>query len=553
MPGVSGGNRWVGVLAFAPLPVPPPLHRIARDRITARTQGSSFVEVDGRRVPAHTAWRALILLGRVLGTHDDLLRQATCLALARALRRTNARPETWPSWAQNAVLAYATHPDYFESPKGQDLRAWQLGSNRRRAEGAASERREAPRKPIHASGSRSMASHGSVLPVRVPPDTGHVSVASPVMLDPGEVLDDSPQDHGLEKALTQAGWHCDNVLRRRWLRLAVVHASYLYEHQGDLPINAEFLRMLDSLGSRWCRLYMLESFAARAPLASAQEQHRAWAGYSVPMAEQLGEFLGVDQAIRLGRGEALTSRDPHRRKRTHVSVTWQIIGVVCLLGGLPAVSKLTKTVYQDTVSQIAPATNWVQVLNMHGRGAGLAWECRKSGPDHQAVFEAMVTDRRGRRGKGSSNTKSGARSAAAEDYVRRHMPAVTRAEAKTAISEQPSRLIRPAALYTNVGGPHEQAFRSLRKIFELPPSADALLSQALTHASWAYEHKVLVEKASQRDCTALAHLGSVVADALIAHEQASRVVARTLTPTEDEARLMTPRDQRLWDLFEDRS
>ena len=129
---------------------------------------------------------------------------------------------------------------------------------------------------------------------------------------------------------------------------------------------------------------------------------------------------------------------------------------------------------------------------------------------------------------------------------------MARAEAETTITkEQPSRLIRPAARYTNVSALHEHAVRELREFFELPPSADSFLTQALTHSSWAYEHQALVNRANQRDWTALAQLGSVVADALIAHEQASRVVTRTLTPSEDEARLMIPRDQRYWDLFED--
>jgi dsRNA-specific ribonuclease len=378
-----------------------------------------------------------------------------------------------------------------------------------------------------------------------------VNVVSPVLLDPGEVLDGLPLDPGLEMALTEAGWDCNSALRRRWLRLSVVHTSYLYEHQSDLPVNAEFLRMLGSLGGRWCRLYTLESFVSGKPLASAGEQHRAWAGYSAPVAEHLGERLHIDRAILLGRGEASTSRDPHRRKRTHESVTWQIIGTICLLGGLASVSKLTRNAYQKVVAQAAPVTDWVQVLNMHYREADLAWEYRKSGPDHQVTFEARVTDRRGHTGKGSSNTKSGARSAAAEDFVRRHLPTAAPSKAKTVTLEQPRGSIRPATRYSNIAAPHEHALRELHEIFELPSSAGPLLAQALTHSSWAYEHEALVNRASQRDYTALAQLGSVVTDALVSHEQASRVVAQTLTPTEDEARLMIPRDQRYWDLFED--
>jgi dsRNA-specific ribonuclease len=551
VPAYSGGNRWVGVLALAPLPVPPPLHRLARDRITARTSGSSYINVRGHRVSADTAERALSLLGRLLGAHDDLLRQATCFALARALRLSKTRPEAWPAWVQNAVLAYAARPHYFESPAGRDLRTWQLGSSRPQPLRAGGRQREAPRKLARTAEGRSAASHVSAPPNRIFREPDIVRVASPVLLDPGEALDDLPLGPGLERALTEAGWDCVSMLRRRWLRLAVMHVSYVGERHGDLPVDAELLRMLGSLGARWCRLYALEVFAEREPLASAHEQSQAWAGYSTPMAEQLGQSLDVDQAILLGRGEASTSRDPHRRSRTHGSVTWQIIGVMCLLGGLPAVDKLAKTAYEKIANQTAPTIDWVQIANKHAQRAGLAWEYRRSGPDHQAVFEATLTDRRGRTGKGSSNTKSGARSTAAEDFLRRYMPTVVRAEANIVTRQQPSRPIRPAAVYTNVGTAHDQALRSMREVFELSRSADPFLAQALTHASWTYEHQILVKRANQRDCTPLAHLGSVVADALIAHEQASRVASRTLAPSEDEARLMTPRDQRLRDLFED--
>ena len=271
MPSYSGGNRWVGVLALAPPPVPPPLHRIARDHIDARSRGSSYIEVRGNRISDKIAERALSLFGRTLGTHDDLLRQATCFALARALRHSKTRPETWPDWAQNAVLAYADRPLHFES-QIWDLREWRLGSSRR-AEAAKNKRREATRKAA-STPSRNMASRTYARPTRPPLSTDMVDVVSPVLLDPGEALDDLPLDPGLEMALTEAGWACNSVLQRRWLQLAVMHASYLYELQNDIPINSELLRMLDSLGSRWCRLYTLESFVSREPLASADEQHR---------------------------------------------------------------------------------------------------------------------------------------------------------------------------------------------------------------------------------------------------------------------------------------
>src|SRR5260370_24629545 len=167
---------------------------------------------------------------------------------------------------------------------------------------------------------------------------------------------------------------------------------------------------------------MLEAFLSRQPLASASDRSRAGAKYSTPVAEQLGEYLHVDQAVLLGKGEALTSRDPHRPTRTLRSVTWQIIGIMCLLGGLPSVSKITKIAYQQVVARNDPATGWIQALRTRSREADLTWRYKQSGSDHQLVFEAMVTDRQGRAGNGSSSTKSGARMAAAQDFIRRYLP-----------------------------------------------------------------------------------------------------------------------------------
>ena len=45
MPAYSGGNRWVGVLALTSPPAPPPLRRMARQCIAARTRPLPYVAV----------------------------------------------------------------------------------------------------------------------------------------------------------------------------------------------------------------------------------------------------------------------------------------------------------------------------------------------------------------------------------------------------------------------------------------------------------------------------------------------------------------------------
>jgi dsRNA-specific ribonuclease len=379
-----------------------------------------------------------------------------------------------------------------------------------------------------------------------------VSVPSPEILDPGPEFDDLALDPGLENLLAELGWDCrEDILRRRWLRLASMHSSYLYERLNDLQVNASLLRMIGSLGGRWCRLYLLDEFIAGEPLASADEQSQAWAGSSPFLAQRVAEHLNIDQVMVLGRGEAATLRAPEQRSRTRESVTWQILGAMALLGGRPAVSKICKQAYRETRKEARPPTvNWLDVLNQSAGARDLDWSYRKSGPEHRPVFEAEVADQRGRSGKGTAESKTGARKAAAEDFVRRHLPAAVNVQTKMTAKR---RQARPgtAALYPNSPVEHQHAIHDLRELFGLPRSADPLLTQALTHRSWTYEHQTLVNGANQRDNTALAHLGSVVADTLIAHDQASRVASQTMVPTEDDARIMPPPEQRLRDFFED--
>ncbi|MGA5822680.1 hypothetical protein ACPC54_33065 [Kitasatospora sp. NPDC094028] len=79
-------------------------------------------------------------------------------------------------------------------------------------------------------------------------------------------------------------------------------------------------------------------------------------------------------------------------------------------------------------------------------------------------------------------------------------------------------------------------------MFELGRRADGLLAQALTHASWVYECQAAATAARQRDNQLLAHHGSHVVDHLAAHVRVRQALAHSLTPDEDEARILTSSD-----------
>jgi hypothetical protein len=199
MPAYSGGNRWVGIVALRPPTVPPPLHKMARDRMKARTRPKSYIDIDGRRVSRDQAQQALALLGEVLGAHADLPRQAQCFALARSLRVDPTRYPIWPRWARNAVLAYADDPQHFTSPRAYDLKAWALSSSRPQAPGPGKQT-DAPRRHVRTTASRSLTASANAVPIHVTRSADSVNVVPQVLLDPGGAFDDLPLDPGLAKA-----------------------------------------------------------------------------------------------------------------------------------------------------------------------------------------------------------------------------------------------------------------------------------------------------------------------------------------------------------------
>lgn len=543
MPAYSGGNRWVGVLALGPVPVPPALHQMAQRRAAGLTAKRTHIALDGRTISAKTAQKALSDLGVVLGVHGDMARVAESFALARSVGQGKAETGSWPQWARNAVLRYSANPTAFNRSQKYDLNRWGLGLT---GSLFKSDRTQARRQDA----TKGRASVVSARHVERVFDT--VDVDAPTILDPGQVLDELPVSRRLTQALTEARWQPEGVLRQRWLRLALTHASFRSENW-SIPQRTLLPGMLGGLGSRWCQLFALDEFLADNPLASPHEQSQALNSLMPLLADQLAGRLHIPDAMLLGRGEVLAASEPSKRSSVLASVTWQVVGAMCLLDGRTAVARLVHRGYRSIVEAIDPDTSsvdWLVILTQHNE-SGVTWTYDSSGPDHQLVHRAVVTDRRGRSGSGSGASKRSARQAAAESFVRRYLPDVAKVRVRTRKPEERSTSLAKARTYSGVGVAHENAIQDLRRNFELPPAAARLLTQALTHSSWVYENNALVLSAGQRDYAALSRLGAVVDDALVAHDQVVRIASTTLAPTEDEARIMSPAEARLWDLFRD--
>lgn len=548
MTAFSGGNRWVGFPGVGSPPVPPPLHRMALDRMGARTRMSPQISIDGQSVSRLDARRALHLLSQAFGSHEDLPRLAACLALARSLRQGTEQPDAWPQWVRNGVRRYTANPGAFSASRAIGLSRWGLAS---RPVNATPDRRKGSSPPAERVPSRNARSSlpGSRAPYT--PESrfaDQVSVPPLTLVIPGPALDHLPVDPTLRSALANVGWRDDSELRRRWLRLALLHSSYLEERAADVLVNADLLRMLGAVGGRWCHLYALDELLSDHPLASADEQSKVWANFSRDFLAGITAVLNADNAMFRGRGEELMRESGRSSPHLPEAIANQVIGVLCLLDGLPAVARLVKEAHRRAISRSSPVVDWGQLLDKHAGAGNITFRYQESGPDHQRQFTAVATDSRGRSAGGSAPSKKKARIAAAESFLRRYYPGVAQAANSSAQRHQDAQQFPPTQ-YEAASPSHEKALRDLLWFFELPSRATPLLSQALTHASWANQNQDLVWRFRQRDSAALAHLGSVVADALIAHVQATAVASRSLRPTSDEARIMAPLEDRVGSLF----
>jgi dsRNA-specific ribonuclease len=525
---------------YAVLPVPPPLHVMARRRLEELSQARSRTHflIDGTSIDVMLAGQALANLGAVLGAHDDLQRLTLCLALERSIRFGSARPERWPNWARNAVVRYAQDPGFFAQARPRELSSWGLGFAPARVGRSQKSLPELPRPNRTKPG-----------PLRTPSVVDLIEVPEPRLMDPGKTGEEITLSPGLVEALADIGWSRRSALAERWLRVAVMHSSYLYEQQQGTVLSALVLRMLEGLGLRWVQLFLLEEFLASEPMAEAGEQSRILASMLPSVGSWLSAALDVCATALLGKGEALQTGEG-RESRARTAVTWQLAGVMCLFGGSSALAGLVQNALRDEAAHDASTrtVDWSTVLQSQVK-LPFTWAYESSGPDDSRVFRAVVTAKGGKTGAGTGKSKRAARRAAAECFCRKYLPEAVRESTRAIALKAPS--VRPVGMHKQPGESHKSAITDLCGFFELPKAAVPLLSQALTHSSWIHEHQAIAKQANQIDNKSLARLGAAVADALVAHDQVVRIVSQGLDPTEDEARLMPPAEERLQDLFND--
>lgn len=528
MTAFSGGNRWVGVVALAEPPSSTPLHKMA-----------TFRRAMGRRENID------------LGDDVTISKRRFCAAL-RQLAAYHAAAENFGRATYYFDLA--ARVNRHGADKGE-IAGWVLTDVERQIHDsqAGSNRQAAPtRRRSFASGKPTAAIKADTWnpPARntvVIDDTNH-----PHLPDPGAWADAIPMPDSLVDLLSRHGWTATHEpARLRWLRIACMHSSYLYERERILSsgVNARLLKSFEEVGKRWLALTLLDALLADRPPQGRGEQSTALAKLKSEGESTLDKLLLPLGPALLGKGETAVSQKGASRARSAVHL--QVLGLVALMGGVEAIISIARSLYRAIPRDRPPVRDWRTLFDQELGRESVQWEVHEDGPDHDKHFIAQARDQRGRTATGEGRSRKDAMRNAAEAFLRQHLPVVVR-RAETAIPVTTPRQALAEPLFgAQLPEPHRHKVTDLRYVFDLPQQSEPWLSQALIHRSWTYENRPAVARLRQEDNGRLAHHGSVVMDALCTHEAVLSLAATNQRPNEDEARTGTPEAAYCERLFDD--
>lgn len=298
------------------------------------------------------------------------------------------------------------------------------------------------------------------------------------------------------------------------IEVALMHSTYLYEHQAAFPdVTKGLLEALFTLGLAFCRkLATVDSYKRNPQTVGVLSKEVAEVAYALESWSASQVWLLENAA--LGGNFANIKPPP----KVPEKLLRQVVGVLCLAGKETVAARLVDGLLSDVRREGANTVADPKTTLQEAIAPTVAeYSYEREGPDHQTLFRATVADTRGRRGTGMGRSKKQAAQKAALDFLQKHVP-----QTLSMRTREPA--LRPVPIAIPEPQAHSVAVRELQRLFELPPSAAPLLSQALIHASWAYEHRPVMTKYHQQDNLALAFVGAEAAgyeDVLAAARQAA--------------------------------
>jgi signal transduction histidine kinase/dsRNA-specific ribonuclease len=308
------------------------------------------------------------------------------------------------------------------------------------------------------------------------------------------------------------------------LGVALIHVSYLHENTRQLPgVTRGLLDALVRLGGtflqRQAAVEALPRVSGDKPGPLSREVAHIASTLPTWAARQswIAESTAVGHSLV---GEPLPNRvvaDLFRR----------VVGLLCVLDLYDCATRLAGGLLADagpTEDVLDPITT----LQAAAKAAPVTYAYECVGADHQTTYHAVATDSRGRRTTGSGRSKKAAAREAAREFVQRYYQAATVATVAK---------LRPAAPAREMRGyrDHTWTVDRIQQAFALPPAARPLLSQALTHSSWTYEHQSETTRAGQRSNQVLGLVGAHVLE----YEYALAVARRAVVERPDTLLLVT--------------
>ncbi|WAE75585.1 ATP-binding protein [Streptomonospora nanhaiensis] len=290
---------------------------------------------------------------------------------------------------------------------------------------------------------------------------------------------------------------------RNAISVALVHRSYYHEHQDTLPgITQVSLEALNRLGDAF-----LQKTATAEIYRSAVDPTSGTMSSGVARVASTFSGWTTKQKWLCESAALATGLDREKLSpKITSSLFRQLIGVLCLEGEEEVAKQLLMEHITTQRQEFESGINDPKSFIYEALGYdSLTYEHEREGPDHALTFRSTVTEKhqRQRTGQGVGRSKKAADQEAALDFLQRHMPQAFTTQNRTGVRRRTSKEI-PAP------NSHVQAVRRLQNIFSLPEASRPLLSQALVHASWAYENRSLMSRCHQQDYQVLAYLGSQV-------------------------------------------
>ncbi|WP_326793507.1 ATP-binding protein (plasmid) [Streptomyces sp. NBC_00841] len=286
---------------------------------------------------------------------------------------------------------------------------------------------------------------------------------------------------------------------RNTIALAMVHSSYCHESRIDSPgMTKGVLEALNALGVA----FIHREAAARIYRTTATTASRSMSTGVARVVSTFPQWTSSQEWIRQSAALSVGLDRENLSPKITAFLCRQVIGALCLMGEEAVAARLLSDhIGTELRRQLDSVHDSKSVLEESLGRDTVTYEYEREGPDHAAVFHAVVTDTRHRHGEGTGRSKKAAAREAALDFLRRHIPGALAARPQTGVR-------RPTPLELPAREPHAQTVRRIQGLFRLPDTARPLLSQALVHGSWAFENRAEMARCRQQDYQVLAHLGA---------------------------------------------